>query len=122
VVKTPLNTNIDVNMLLANGSYNFIQTKNTVFGVGLGYGRTDISLNITPDVGNPIIYDGQQPFGFLNLHMSSNYKRFLYGFALNGSVPPSAASRWITRIIRSILATELSTKLSRWTLSEAIGW
>jgi len=84
VVKTPLNTNIDVNMLLANGSYNFIQTKNTVFGVGIGYGRTDISLNITPDVGNPIIYDGQQPFGFLNLHMSSSYKKFHYGFALNG--------------------------------------
>lgn len=84
LVRTPLNTDIDVDMLLASGTYDFVQTENTVFGVGLGFGRTDISLDITPDVGNAIVYDGQQPFGFLNIHMSSSYKRFRYGFTLNG--------------------------------------
>ncbi len=84
LVKTPLDTSIDIGMLLGNVYYNIIQTPNTVFGVGLGFGQTSIDLNIVPDVGQPIIYDGTQPFGFLSLHFSSTYRRFLYGFALNG--------------------------------------
>lgn len=83
-VKTPLSTNIDVDMLLANLSYNFIQTPNAVFGVGIGFGRTDIDLRIIPEVGSAIIYQGDQPFGFLNMHMYNAYKRFLYGFSING--------------------------------------
>lgn len=83
-IETPLNTDINVNMLLLNGSYNFIQTGNRVFGVGAGLGRTVIDLNIIPEVGNSIIYDGTQPFGFLNVHFSDVYKRFIYSFALNG--------------------------------------
>jgi hypothetical protein len=83
VAKTPLNTNIKVNMLLTNATYNFIQTKYTSFGVGVGFGRTDIDLNIIPQAGNSIIYKGEQPFGFLNLHMANNYQGFLYGFSLN---------------------------------------
>jgi len=81
--KTPLNTDISVNMLLANLSYNFIQTKASAFGVGVGFGRTDIDLNIIPQVGNAIIYKGEQPFGFLNVHMANNFQGFLYGFSLN---------------------------------------
>lgn len=84
MVKTPLNTNIDVNMVLGNIFYNFIQTSNMVFGIGVGFGQTSIDLSIIPDVGNPIIYNGNQPFGFLNMHMSNTYKKFLYGFSING--------------------------------------
>jgi len=39
---------------------------------------------LTPATGTPILYQGTQPFGFLNMHMSSRYKRFLYGFNVNG--------------------------------------
>lgn len=81
---TPLDTRIAVNMLLANVYYNIVQTPKTVFGIGLGFGRTSIDLSIVPDIGDALTYDGKQPFGFLNLHFSSTYKRFLYGFALNG--------------------------------------
>jgi hypothetical protein len=83
-IKTPLDTNIDIGMLLASVYYNFIQTPETVFGVGVGFGQTSIDLSIVPETGNPIIYEGDQPFGFLNLHFANTYKRFLYGFALNG--------------------------------------
>ncbi|MDF7808809.1 hypothetical protein P4E94_15275 [Pontiellaceae bacterium B12219] len=86
MIKTPLNTSIDVNMLLANIYYNFIQTPDTIFGFGFGMGQTSIDLSIVPDssLATPLIYNGTQPFGFLNLHFSSCYNRFLYGFALNG--------------------------------------
>jgi hypothetical protein len=83
-IKTPLDSNINVDMLLANVSYNFIQTSTSVFGIGLGLGQTSIDLNMTPEVGTPIIYNGTTPFGFLNIHMANTYKRFLYGFSLNG--------------------------------------
>lgn len=83
VLKTPLHTDIEVNMFLANLTYDFIRTKSMVFGVGAGFGRTDINLNIIPQVGKAIIYKGEQPFGFLNLHMANHYQGFLYGFSLN---------------------------------------
>lgn len=84
IVKTPLSTNVDVDMLLGKIFYNFLQTQNTVFGVGVGLGKTDIDLRVIPEVGNAIIYQGDQPFGFLSMHMHNSYKRFLYGFSLNG--------------------------------------
>jgi hypothetical protein len=83
-IKTPLDTNINVDMLLANVFYNFIQTPTSVFGLGLGFGQTSVDINMIPEVGTPIIYNGKTPFGFLNMHMANTYKRFLYGFALNG--------------------------------------
>lgn len=84
MVRTPLETDISVDMLLVNAYYNIIQTTNSVFGVGLGFGRTTVDIGIVPDVGPAIIYDGTQPFGFLSLHMQNRYKQFLYGFSLNG--------------------------------------
>jgi hypothetical protein len=81
---TPLETKIDVDMLLASMYYNIIQTPDSVFGLGAGLGQTMVDLSITPEVGTPLVYDGQLPFGFLRLHFNSKYKRFLYGFALNG--------------------------------------
>lgn len=83
-VKTPLETDISVDMMLANIYYNFIQTSNSVFGVGAGLGRTEIDFSMVPGTGDPLAYQGEQPFGFLNLHMQNRHKRFLYGFALNG--------------------------------------
>ena len=84
IVETSLNTNIDVNMVLANLTYDFIKTGNNVFGVGAGLGNTSINLSIIPDVGDSIIYNGDQPFGFLNIHMSSKHNNFSYGFSMNG--------------------------------------
>lgn len=84
IAETPLNTNIDVNMVLANLTYDFIKTGNNVFGVGVGLGNTSIDLSIIPGVGDSIIYNGNQPFGFLNIHMSSKHNDFSYGFSMNG--------------------------------------
>ena len=84
MVETQLDTKIDVDMLLANVYYNLIQTPTSVFGVGVGFGQTVIDLNLTPAVGSPILYQGTQPFGFLSMHMANRYKRFLYGFNING--------------------------------------
>lgn len=82
--KTPLETDIEINMILANGSYKVIETKHSVFGVGAGMGYTAIDLNIVPEVGSAIDYKGNQPFGFLNMHMLNMHDKFIYGFSLNG--------------------------------------
>lgn len=82
--ETPLYTDIDVDMLLATVYYNLIQTQNSLFGIGCGFGHTWVDLQITPDIGTELAYDGEVPFGFLRVHFNSRYQRFLYGFALNG--------------------------------------
>lgn len=84
VTKTSLSTDVDVDMLLANVTYDFIQTEHMTFGIGVGFGRTSIDLSIVPGVGEAIVYSGDQPFGFLTLYMANKYKRFLYGFNING--------------------------------------
>jgi len=81
--KTPLNTDIDVNLLLGKLSYDLIETKSSIFGVGAGLGASYIDLNIIPQVGDSIIYKGDQPFGFLSIYMANNYQKFLYGFTIN---------------------------------------
>ena len=83
-IQTPLQTRINVNMLLANVYYDFIQTPETTFGIGAGFGQTWVDLSIVPETGTPLVYDGSQPFGFLNVHFRNRHNRFLYGFALNG--------------------------------------
>lgn len=84
MVRTPLETDISVDMLLINAYYNIIQTPDSVFGIGVGFGQSSVDIGIVPEVGPAIVYDGNQPFGFLSLHMQNYYKRFLYGFSLNG--------------------------------------
>lgn len=84
LAKTPLNTTIDIDLLLGKISYDLIQTSETRFGVGVGLGSSYINLNIIPQVGNAIIYNGNQPFGFLSLYMLNEYNQFLYGFNVNG--------------------------------------
>ena len=81
--RTPLSTDINVDMLLANLTYDLIQTSTSRFGVGVGAGRTQIDLNIIPELGNSIIYEGTQPFGFVSVYMANRYQNFLYGFNVN---------------------------------------
>ena len=82
--QTPLETDIEVDMLLGSLYYNLIQTPNTVFGLGAGLGQTSVDISIVPEVGTPLAYKGHLPFGFLRMQFRSRYQRFLYGFALNG--------------------------------------
>lgn len=82
--KTPLRTDIDIDMLLGSVGYSVINTPQMEFGVGVGLGQTAIDLSILPDIGDPIVYQGYQPFGYLSMYMSNTYKKFLYGFNLNG--------------------------------------
>ncbi|MYM63904.1 hypothetical protein [Pseudomaricurvus sp. HS19] len=81
--KTRLATDINVDMVLASLTYDLIQTSSSRFGVGVGAGRTQIDLNIIPRIGNSIIYEGHQPFGFVSVYMANRYRNFLYGFNVN---------------------------------------
>jgi hypothetical protein len=84
LVQTSLNTNIGIDLLLGKFTYDILQTKTARFGVGVGIGGSYIDLSIIPRVGSPIIYNGNEPFGFLSVYMQNSYDRFLYGFNLNG--------------------------------------
>jgi len=81
--KTPLNTDIDVNLLLGRLTYDIVQTGASRFGIGAGLGKSYIDLSIIPQVGDSIVYDGSQPFGYFSIYMANTYNGFLYGFNMN---------------------------------------
>ena len=83
----PLATNINVKMYLTNVSYNLIETENTTFGIGIGFGATSVDMSLIPDVpgdASDISIKSTQPFGFLSMHMNNKYDKFLYGFSVRG--------------------------------------
>ena len=85
--ESPLDTTIEVDMLLANVYYNLIQTRSSVFGLGVGFGQTSINIDLTPELRSEelgVNYSGTQPFGFLSMHMSNTHGKFLYGFVVHG--------------------------------------
>ncbi len=86
-IKTsPLNIDIGIRMYLSNVYYNIVQTPNMIFGLGIGFGATDVDMDVIPEFVSEvgIRHHGIQPFGFLSMHMMNNYKRFLYGFVFHG--------------------------------------
>ena len=85
LTKLDTSSKVHIDMYLANILYEVVQTPHTSLKVGIGAGASVVKFNITPEgLGvNEISYDGSQPFGFISINMSNNYKNFLFGVNVN---------------------------------------
>lgn len=86
LTKVVTNTEVDIDMYLANIMYEAVRTKHTSFKVGIGVGASSVNFNITPQdaIVKEIRYNNSQPFGYITLNMATNYKRFLFAANTNG--------------------------------------
>ena len=78
-------TDVDINMYLANITYEAVRTKHTTFKVGIGAGASSVNLHITPQdsIVSEIKFDHTQPFGYITLNMATEYRRFLFSANMN---------------------------------------
>jgi len=79
-------TDVDINMYLANITYEAVRTKHTTFKVGIGAGGSSVNLHVTPQdtIIKEIRFDHTQPFGYITLNMATEYRRFLFSANMNG--------------------------------------
>ncbi len=63
--KTSVSSNIDVNLLLADISYDVLRNERWVASLGVGVGRTEMDIALVPNVGQPLAFDGATPFGYI---------------------------------------------------------
>ncbi len=63
--KTSVSSNIDVNLLLGDISYDVLRNERWVASLGVGLGRTDIDIALVPAVGQPLAFNGATPFGYI---------------------------------------------------------
>jgi hypothetical protein len=64
-VATPISSNIDVEMILGSVMYDLFVGESWKLALGGGFGRTDLDIALVPDVGQPLAFDGNTPFGYL---------------------------------------------------------
>ena len=112
--KTPLNTDIDVNLLLGRLTYDIVQAGSSRFGIGAGLGKSYIDLNIIPQVGDSIIYEGNQPFGYFSIYMANTHNRFLYGFNINAISATFSGDEVDYSDYTVDLGYRLSDKVAKW--------
>jgi len=83
---TPVVSDIDVEILLANVNYELLQTANWRGSVGLGFGRTTLDISLDPEVGEGVFFDSNTPFGYI----SGDIRRYF------GRWSVLAAIQWIS--------------------------
>ncbi len=81
--QTEVVSDIDVNLLLANVSYDVFRSDRWTAALGVGFGRTDIDVALVPKVGEPLAFDGKTPFGYIGGDAQWRFaERFNARFAL----------------------------------------
>jgi len=68
-VNTPTTTTIDVNLALFALRYAVVQTRDTDLNMGVGFGKTSLDVEITPNIGQALTTNTDTPFGFLAIEL-----------------------------------------------------
>jgi hypothetical protein len=81
---TPINSNIEVTMMLANIEYSILQRGDMDFGFGVGIGQVELDIAMTPQVGSAVNINGDVPFGYLTSSFTKRWGRTAFSFGLQG--------------------------------------
>jgi len=72
----PVESDIDVSLLLLNVSYELLRTEKWVGALGVGFGRTDLDIALVPQVGEGLVFKGNTPFGYISGDIARYFGRF----------------------------------------------
>jgi hypothetical protein len=63
---TPISSNIEVTMTLANIEYMVLKRSDMDIGFGVGLGRVDLDVSMAPQTGSDVNISGDVPFGYIS--------------------------------------------------------
>jgi hypothetical protein len=73
---TPISTNLNVAMTLANVEYDLLGRADMDWGVGVGFGKVDLDVDLVPELGPEVRISGDVPFGYLTTTFTKRWQKF----------------------------------------------
>jgi hypothetical protein len=73
---TPISSNLKVAMTLANVEYDLLGRADMDWGVGVGFGKVDLDVDLNPEVGPDVTISGNVPFGYLTTTFTKRWQKF----------------------------------------------
>lgn len=90
---TPISSNIEVTMTLANIEYLVLNRSDMDLGFGVGLGRVDLNISMTPQTGSDVNISGDVPFGYISGSFVKRWGKIALNLGLQGlSVSQSSTS------------------------------
>ena len=77
-------SDIDLEFIWLEATYNLIATENACLSIGAGAGQIDANMNFSVETGDRYSYQETSPYAHLSIHMMNRLDRFYYGFSVNG--------------------------------------
>lgn len=81
---TPINSNIEVVMTLANVEYDLLGRTDMDWGVGGGFGKVDLDIGLVPETGPEVRINGDVPFGYLTTTYMKRWQKFSASIGVQG--------------------------------------
>lgn len=84
LVKTDVVSDVNLDFLVGEITYNLIATDTSLLSLGFGAGKLDLDVQFDVESGSDFDYQRTDPYGYLILNVQNRLDRFFYGFTVNG--------------------------------------
>lgn len=81
---TPIKSDLEVTMMLADIQYAIIKRSNMEIGVGAGAGQVDLDIAMIPAVGPEVNVSGTVPFGYLTVTFLKRWDKLVFNLGAQG--------------------------------------
>ena len=82
--RTPIRSDLKVAMTLANIEYDLLGRTDMDWGVGVGFGKVDLDVDLVPEVGPEVRISGDVPFGYLSTTFTKRWQKFSVSVVAQG--------------------------------------
>lgn len=81
---TPIRSNIKVAMTLANIEYDLLGRADMNWGIGVGFGKVDLDIDLVPEIGPDVRISGDVPFGYLTTTFTKRWQKLSASVGVQG--------------------------------------
>lgn len=81
---TPITSDLEVTMTLANVEYLVLQRSDLDLGFGFGFGQVGLDIKMTPQIGAEVNISGDVPFGYLTASLVKRWGKAALNAGLQG--------------------------------------
>ncbi len=83
-IETPISSDLKVAMTLANVEYDLLGRADMDWGVGVGFGKVALDVDLVPEIGPEVRISGDVPFGYLSTTFTKRWQNFSVSVGAQG--------------------------------------